>query len=250
MYERNGVKYGATEQEQAVSQEEQPWNRNEMNTKGMNRIYTGMNMNKREKEQSAEEIYTELDKHMKKALCFHEQLADYFCFLGLQGFKRKLEYQYMCEVAEERKLHHKYINIHKKLIPVRQVEVIQFIPRDWSKYTTDDVNDNVLPKFVKNAMEQYKEWEEETKELYEEMWQKCINNGMVADAEYISTLVDDVTKEIKKINRMCEQLNGTGYNAVSIHGMQDKYHEKYKKKYNEEYTNKEVKQMKEHKKNK
>lgn len=250
MYERNGVKYGATEQEQANAQEEQPWNRNEMNTKGMDRTYTGMNMSKREKEQNAEEIYTELDKHMKKALCFHEQLADYFCFLGLQGFKRKLEYQYMCEVAEERKLHHKYINIHKKLIPVRQIEVIQFIPRDWNKYTTEDVNDNVLPKFVKNAMEQYKEWEEETKELYEEMWQKCINNGMVADAEYISTLVEDVTKEIKKINRMCEQLNGTGYNAVSIHGMQDKYHERYKKKYNEEYTNKETKQMKEHKKDK
>lgn len=82
------------------------------------------------------------------------------------------------------------------------------------------------------------------------MWQKCINIGLIADAEYISTLVEDVTKELKKINRMHEQLNGTGYNAVSIHSMQDKYHEKYKKKYNEEYTNKEIKQMKEHKKNK
>lgn len=79
---------------------------------------------------------------------------------------------------------------------------------------------------------------------------KCINIGLIADAEYISTLVEDVTKELKKINRMHEQLNGTGYNAVSIYGMQDKYHEKYKKKYNEEYTNKEAKQMKEHKKNK
>lgn len=248
MYERNGVKYGVTEQEQTGTQEEQPWSRK--NEQSMQRAYTGMNVNKREKEQSAEQIYVELDEHMKKALCFHEQLADYFCFLGLQGFKRKLEYQYMCEVAEGRKLHHKYINIHKKLIPVHQVEVIQFIPREWSKYTTEDVNDNVLPKFVKSAIEQYKEWEEETKELYEEMWQKCINIGLIADAEYISTLVEDVTKELKKINRMHEQLNGTGYNAVSIHGMQDKYHEKYKKKYNEEYTNKEAKQMKEHKKNK
>lgn len=249
MYERNGVKYGVTEQEQTNTQEEQPWSRKN-ETQNMQRTYAGMNINRREKEQSAEQIYSELDEHMKKALCFHEQLADYFCFLGLQGFKRKLEYQYMCEVAEERKLHHKYINIHKKLIPVHQIEVIQFIPREWSKYTTEDVNDNVLPKFVKSAIEQYKEWEEETKELYEEMWQKCISIGLVADAEYISTLVEDVTKELKKINRMHEQLNGTGYNAVSIHNMQDKYHEKYKKKYNEEYTSKEAKQMKEHKKNK
>lgn len=82
------------------------------------------------------------------------------------------------------------------------------------------------------------------------MWQKAMNYGMAADAEYISELVEDVTKEQKKINRMCEQLNGTGYDATAIHTMQDKYHEKYKKKYNEEYTNKEQKKMKEHRKNK
>ena len=60
----------------------------------------------------------------------------------------------------------------------------------------------------------------------------------------------DVTKEIKKVNRMCEQLNGTGYDSVAIHNMQDKYHEKYKKKYNEEYTDKEVRKLKEQNKHK
>ena len=32
------------------------------------------------------------------------------------------------------------------------------------------------------------------------------NNGMGADAEYISKLIQDVTKELKEINRMCEHL--------------------------------------------
>lgn len=64
MYERNGVKYGVTEQEQTGTQEEQPWSRK--NEQGMQRAYTGMNVNKREKEQSAEQIYVELDEHMKK----------------------------------------------------------------------------------------------------------------------------------------------------------------------------------------
>lgn len=116
--------------------------------------------------------------------------------------------------------------------------IAQMIPRDWSKYTTNDVNDSVLPKFVKSAMEQYKQWEHETKELYEEQWQKCMNNGMGADADYISKLIQDVTKELKEINRMCEQLNGTGYDVISIHSMQDKYYEKYKNKYNDTYTDK------------
>lgn len=223
-------------------EDEQSWNvpDNKQNNK---------NISKQDKENIAEQVYIELDEHMQKALSFHEQLADYFCFLGLQGYKRKLEYQYMNEVADKRKLHHKYINLHQKIIPLRQVELPQMIPRDWNKYTTTDVNDNVLPKFVKSAMEQYKEWEDKTKQKYEELWQKCMNYGLVADADYISKLVSNVTKEIKKINRMCEQLNGTGYDVTSIHGMQDKYHDKYKSKYEEEYTNKEQKKMKEHKKN-
>lgn len=74
--------------------------------------------------------------------------------------------------------------------------------------------------------------------MYEEQWQKCMNNGMGADAEYISKLIQNVTKELKEINRMCEQLNGTGYDVIAIHSMQDKYHEKYKNKYNDTYTDK------------
>lgn len=50
--------------------------------------------------------------------------------------------------------------------------------------------------------------------------------------------MQDVTKELKEINRMCEQLNGTGYDVIAIHSMQDKYHEKYKNKYNDTYTDK------------
>lgn len=68
MYERNGVKYGVTEQEQTGTQEEQPWSRK--NEQSMQRTYTGMNVNKREKEQSAEQIYLELDEHMKKSIMF------------------------------------------------------------------------------------------------------------------------------------------------------------------------------------
>lgn len=94
-------------------------------------------------------------------------------------------------------------------------------------------------------MQRYKDWEEQTKQLYEELWQQCTNYGMTADADYISKLVKNVTKEIKEINRMCEQLNGTGYDSVSIHSMQDKYHKKYKSKYEDEFTAKERKAMKE-----
>lgn len=199
---------------------------------------SGRRMSREQNEQIAEEIYSKIDEHIQKALCFHEQLADYFCFLGLQGFKRMLEYQYMKECADKRKLHHKYIEAHHKILPVKQVQTPMFISNDLRRYTTKDINDSVLPKFVRAALNEYQVWEEKTKDLLEEQCEKLNTMGMVADYEYIKEMLMGVENELKKVERMEEKLNGTGYDVNMIHTMQDKYHEKYKQKYNERFTKK------------
>lgn len=195
-------------------------------------------MSKEQNEQVAEEIYSKMDEHMQKALCFHEQLADYFCFLGLQGFKRMLEYQYMKECAEKRKLHHRYIDAHHRILPVKQVQTPVFLSGDLRRYTTKDITDSVLPKFVRAALNEYQEWEEKTKELLEEQCERLTSLNMIADYEYVKELMLDTENELKKLERIMEKLNGTGYDVNMIHTMQDKYHEKYKQKYNERFTKK------------
>ena len=185
-----------------------------------------------------EQVYLAIDERMCKAICFHEQLADYFCFLGLQGYKRMLEYQYMMECAEKRKLHRRYIDHHHKILPARQVQTPVFVPKDWNRYTTQDIDDNVMPRFVRAAMKQYHEWEEETKELYQEQCDILMQANMVSDHEYVKELIVDVEKELKRIARIMESLNGTGYDVTMIHGMQDKLHQKYKQKYNDRFTTK------------
>ena len=191
-----------------------------------------------EKTQVVENIYNILNEHMCKAVAFHEQLADYFCFLGLHGYKRMLEYQYMVECAEKRKLHRRYIDVHKKILPVKQVQIPIFIPTDWSRYTVEDIDDTVVSKFVRAALNEWKNWEEKTKDLYEEQCEVLRNAGLVSDYNFVEGMIEDVEKEIKKVMRIIESLNGTGYDATMIHSMQDKYHEKYKKKYEDHFTTK------------
>lgn len=209
-----------------------------MRNNAMMRSGMGAHRNTEEMERIAEQVYSTIDEHMCKAISFHEQLADYFCFLGLQGFKRMLEYQYMKECADKRTLHKRYIDYHHKLIPVKQVQYPVLIPSDWMRYKTTDIDDSVVPKFVRSAIEQYKSWEEKTKELYEEQCDILKGAGMVTDEEYVKGLIADVDKELKKVHRMYERMKGTGYDVTMIHGMQDKYHEKYKKKYNDRFTTK------------
>lgn len=193
--------------------------------------------------QEVEDIYSILDERMCLALCFHEQLADYFCFLGLQGFKRMCEYQYMTECAEKRKLHKRYIDMHHRIIPVQDGTTRagmkpNIIPKEWERYTTHDVDDSIMPKYVRMALKEYYEWESETKDIYHELCSRLMQLNLYTDYDFVKELAADAEKEIKKITHLMESLSGTGYDVTAIHSMQDKYHEKYKNKYNEKFTKK------------
>lgn len=189
-------------------------------------------------ESRIEELYVMIGERMCMALDFHNQLADYFCFLGLHGFKRMCEYQYMKESKEMRKVHRRYIDMHNKVLPINDAKGPSIIPRDWTKYTTHDIDDSVIPKFVRMALKEWYEWEKETKELYEDICKQFMEMGLYADYDYVETLIVDLEKECKKIMHLYEKLNGTGYDVNTIHGIQDKYHEKYKKKYEDKFTTK------------
>jgi hypothetical protein len=43
---------------------------------------------------AAEKIFIELNQHMLKGLMFHEELANYFSFLALEGYSYCHEYHY------------------------------------------------------------------------------------------------------------------------------------------------------------
>ena len=185
-----------------------------------------------------ERVYLAIDERMAKGLGFHEQLADYFAFLGLEGFKHMLEYQYMKECADKRGLHKRYIEVHHKMLPVRQVQIPVFVDKGWERYTTKDIDDNVIPKFLRATLKEYCDWEEETKEILEEQCMELRNTTYVSDYEYVKELIVDVEEELKKVHKMIENINGTGYDVNMIHGLQDKYKEQYKKKYDDRFTTK------------
>ena len=43
------------------------------------------------------EIYAKINEHMINGLMLHDQLANYYDFLGLEGYKRCHEYHYFKE---------------------------------------------------------------------------------------------------------------------------------------------------------
>lgn len=179
---------------------------------------------------SVEAIFSEINARMIAALMFHDQMSDYFDFLGMKGYKRLHEYQYFAESLERKKLNQYYINHHSKLIPDTYSGQVAMIPENWQAANRISVGKSTKQKGIEDGFNQYHEWESETKNLYEHYSSRLREMGAVADAIMVEKLVEDVDKELKKMERIIIDLISSGYDMVYITESQQGIHDKYKTK--------------------
>ena len=83
---------------------------------------------------TVDEIFAEISAHMIKGLMVHTQLADYYDFLGLSGYKRCHEYHALKESCEYRGINRYFINHYNRLVPENEIEDPNIIPDNWYKY--------------------------------------------------------------------------------------------------------------------
>lgn len=176
------------------------------------------------------QVFQILDSRQIKALMFHDQMADIFDFLGLMGFKRMHEYQYLVESAEHRSLKRYFINHHNELFPESQIDAISVIPSDWYNYSRMDVTPQVRGQYVEKLLDDYCEWENDTKKLYETCAKKLFDAGNISDFNKVNCLVNDVDCELKSADRLRILLGSVEFNPVYIASIQDELHEEYRKK--------------------
>lgn len=179
---------------------------------------------------SVEAIFSEINARMIAALMFHDQMADYFDFLGLKGYKRLHEYQYFAESLERKKLNQYHINHHNKLIPDTYTGQVAVIPENWQTANRISVGKSTKQKGIEDGFNQYHDWEAETKSLYEHYSSRLREMGAVADAIMVEKLVEDVDNELKKLERIIVDLISSGYDMVYITESQQCIHDKYKAK--------------------
>lgn len=182
---------------------------------------------------TTEEIFSEIKRRQIAALMFHEQMADYFDFLSLQGYKRLHEYQYFTESAEFRHISRYFINHHGKLLLEGFEGEINPIPAAWLTANRMAVGKSTKQKAVEDGFNMYREWESGTKATYERYASRLRELGHEADVIFVDELVEDVDHELKCLDRIILDLISTGYDMVYIVESQKAIHDKYKKKLKE-----------------
>ena len=177
---------------------------------------------------TVEEIFKDISTHMIKGIMIHEQMADYYDFLGLRGYKRAHEYHAFCEMKYYRKLHRYFINHFNRLIGEEIFENPDVIPSSWYRYTRQEVDANTKRSAVRSGIEKWVAWEQETKDLYEKMHKELMEIGEVAAAEKIACFVKAVDDELKQAHRKHINLVTADYSIEYILMEQDCLHDKYK----------------------
>lgn len=179
---------------------------------------------------SVEDVFSEINARQIAAIMMHDQMADYFDFLGLSGYKRLHLYQYFAESNERRGVAHYYINHHGKLIPDRFEGNIQMIPESWRSANRMSVGKSTKQKAVEDGFSVYLGWEQATKDVYQKYATALREQGYVADAIFVDRLVEDVDNELERLERIITDLITSGYDPVYILESQKELHDKYKKK--------------------
>lgn len=177
---------------------------------------------------TCEEIFTAIRERQITALMFHDQSADLFDFLGLNGFKRMHEYQYMAESIEHRKLSRYYLNHHNKILMEGHLTNPQAIPEDWLKYTRFEVTAPIRKQAVEKSFSAYYDWEQETLECYSRYAKQLLDLDMVADFNQVNCLIKDVDMELKYLGRMVLSLRSISYDPIQVEAMQQELHDHYK----------------------
>ena len=174
------------------------------------------------------EIFSDLSAHFIKGMMVHDQMANYYDFLSLRGYKRCHEYQFKKDSCNYRKLHRYFLNHYDRLIMDKSVSDPKIIPESWYRYTREDIDVQAKKNAVKSGVEQWVKWETETLKKLQDFQLDLYDEGEVASALFINKFIRDVEKELKCAKRKHLELSAVEYDLEYIYAEQKEIHDKYK----------------------
>lgn len=180
-----------------------------------------------------EEICKLVAQRLLQGCMNHQQFANYYDFLGLEGYKFFHDYHFFEEMHGYREFMSYYIEQYDKLITdyvSQSLTAFTIIPNNWYDYLREDMDINTRRSAVKSGIEKYLRWQKETKKFLEDMYSQCIQQGFIGMSICIKKHICSVEEQIQKANRTYLELKATDYDLPTIVSKQQYLIKKYKKK--------------------
>lgn len=180
-----------------------------------------------------EEICKLVAQRLLQGCMNHEQFANYYNFLGLEGYSVFHEYHFFEQMFGYRQFVTYYIDHQDRLIQdfsPNSLSSFSIIPDNWFSYTREDMDTNTRRNAVKSGLEKYIHWEKETKKFLEDMYSQSIQQGFIGIAIQIKKYIKSVEEQIKHANKVYLEIKSTEYDMPTVVAKQDYLIKKYTKK--------------------
>lgn len=162
------------------------------------------------------EIMGKITAHMIEGLMLHEQMGQYYRFLGMNGYAENHDWHYGQESIMYRFVRDYYITHYNMLPPKVTATNPNAIPDGWYRYKRDEVDTNTKRSAVKNGLTAWRTWEEDTKALYQKMYSELMALGEVAFASVVESIIVDTDKELADVMAYFLRHKADDYSMESI----------------------------------
>ena len=171
--------------------------------------------------------YDNIGKTMVKGLMIHDQLTQYFAFLGFYGYSKFHEHQYIEESRRYQKFCLDYTKKYGKLIYMDKIDNPEVIPQTWYNYSTDDVNTQTKIQSIKNGFETWVNWEKEVIDILKVEYGKAFEDDDIYAMNVIMDILVDVMDEWENAKEKLRNLEVTDYDMTEIINCQRLLVDKY-----------------------
>lgn len=164
--------------------------------------------------------------NMIEGTMFHNQMIQYFEYLGLSGFSKLQCIRFRDENSEMVCLQRYVIRTYGVVVGESNPDSRSYIPQEWGEKLRETIVDG--SEYVKFGVETWKDWEERSKKKYNSVYFDLCDLRDAGGSERILKVVKETEKELHFVYDIMCKLRNCNYDSVSVNIMNDNIVDMYK----------------------
>ena len=171
--------------------------------------------------------------NMIEGIMFHNQMIQYFEYLGLKGFSDLQKIRFEGENKDLVELQRYVIDTYGVVVGETNPDSRSYIPAEWGEELRERIDVDNRKDYVRFGIETWKYWEDKSKKVYGNAYFNLNDLRDAGGSERILKVVEGTEKELHFVYDLMCKLKGSEYDSVVVSLMDKdvvKMYEKFWKK--------------------
>lgn len=161
------------------------------------------------------DVFKDVIRNMVEGTMFHNQMIQYFEYLGLTGFAELQKIRFFDENDELVKLQKYVVDVYGVVINDVNPDSRTYISQEWCENKRENISASESENYVRFGIETWKDWENKSKDFYGKCYFELNDLRDASGSERIMLLIKETEMEMKFAYNLMVKLQNSNYNAVT-----------------------------------